>query len=81
MKVTVESTETFKVFDGRYYRIWIGKDDKGQDVALWVLGVIFRPGADTSEAEKHLRTTPMTGLEQTHFCTREDIGPVDESSE
>lgn len=75
MKVTVESTDTFRKQDGTYYRLWKGKDAKGQNIALWVLGMSYQSGSDESEAEKDLREIPMTGLEQTIVCTRKDIGP------
>lgn len=75
MRITIESTENFRFYDGRYYRLWKGKDEKGQDVAAWVLGIAFQEGADISHADLDLRTVPMSGLEQTIACTRNDISP------
>lgn len=79
MKVTVESTKTFRPFEGRYYRIWRGRDQKGQPIVLLVLGVNLKAGSDMSEAERDLRSIPMTGFEQTIVCTKEDIGPIHRS--
>lgn len=75
MNVTIRSTSNFKEFDGRFYRMWVGTDDKGQEVVLWVLGLNFKPGSDLSEAERDLRTVPMSGLEMIHACGKEEIGP------
>lgn len=75
MKVTVESTDDFQMVDGRYCRVWRGTDSKGQKLALVVVQLAMDPKADQSEMKQDLRPVPMTGLEQTWWCTKEDIGP------
>lgn len=77
MKITVESTDEFIPVDGRYCRVWRGTDSKGQKLALIAVRLEMEPKSDQSEMEKDLRPVPMTGLEQTWACTKEDIGPSD----
>lgn len=77
MKVTVESTDEFILVDGRYCRVWRGTDSKGQKLAIVGVRLEMDPKADQSEMQKDLRPVPMTGLEQTWVCTKEDIGGGD----
>lgn len=73
MKITVESTDEFRLIDGRYCRVWKGTDTKGQKLAIVTVCLVMDHNADQSEMKKDLRDVPMTGLEQTWMCTRKDI--------
>lgn len=70
----LESTDRFVDIGGNVYcRVWVGRDDKGQRVMLVVHHLQFEKGADLDAARKELRDVPMTGLEQTTVCTKEDV--------